>query len=67
MMQLLDYVSALKELENQSIWFVPIFQAEGYPLNLLNRRNPSATIALLIQTVESGQRGFYSLPIQEVL
>jgi hypothetical protein len=45
MMQLFDYVSALKELENQSYLIRNDIQVEGYRLNLLIS-NPS-TIALL--------------------
>ena len=54
----LDYVSALKGLRTPIYLIRNDVQVKGYPIDLIEARNPSATIALLCKAVESGQRIF---------
>jgi hypothetical protein len=56
----LDYVSALKELRKPIYLIRNDIQVQGYPVEFIESTNPSATIALLSKSVESGQRIFIS-------
>ena len=56
----LDYVSALKELRKPIYLIRNDIQVQGYPVEFIESTNPSATIALLSKSVESGQRVFIS-------